>query len=223
MNLKKKIDKKNYKKLSQYLYFKTFSDPTYGFNVNVDVTNVVNYGKKQNISFFIIFIYLVSLAMNKVEEFHYRDIDDEIYYYDVIHPTFTVMSKVNGVFYNARTDLNESFSFSNFNKKCRKTLNEYSQRSDIDTTYNDGDYGVFYISCIPTLSIVSMTHPTPSNNHTSSSCPRVFWDKYRKEDDKYFVTLNITVSHVFVDGYPLSNVYLTLNEMIENIDKYLNN
>lgn len=37
------IDKKTFKKINQYNYFSTFDDPTYGFNIKIDVTNLVNY------------------------------------------------------------------------------------------------------------------------------------------------------------------------------------
>ena len=102
------IDKNSFKKINQYQYFKTFADPTYGFNVKIDVTNLINYIKEKNISFFPPFLYLVTLAMNEVYEFHLREENGNIVYHEIINPTYTVMSN-SGIYYNARTDLTPTF------------------------------------------------------------------------------------------------------------------
>lgn len=215
----KEIDKKTFKKINQYNYFKTFEDPTYGFNVRVDVTKLVEYIKAHKITFFIAFLYLVTISMNEVYEMHLRDFDNKIIYFEDINPTFTVLSIKNGVFYNTRCDL---APFKEFNSNCRKVIDKLKYADFVDDIFNDDDYAVYYISCITDISLESMSHPTPSNNHLSSSVPRVFWDKYKFENNKYTVLLNIVVSHVFVDGYPLSKCFQNLEEKINNLDKYLN-
>lgn len=214
------IDKKTFKKINQYNYFKTFDDPTYGFNVKIDVTNLVKYKNEKKISFFIPFLYLTTLAMNNIYEFHLREINNEIVYFETINPTYTVIGN-NGVYYNTRNDLRDSFKV--FYKETRKNIDLIKNKTDIDLVYNDEDYAVYYMTCVPTISILGMNHPTPSKNYTSSSVPRVLWDKYYldKNDNHYYLTLNITVSHCFIDGYPLSAAFIKLNEMLNNLDKYL--
>ena len=41
------------KKRKQYDWFKTFANPCYGFDVKMDVSEVVKYSKETNTSFFI--------------------------------------------------------------------------------------------------------------------------------------------------------------------------
>lgn len=214
------IDKSTFKKINQYNYFKTFDDPTYGFNVKIDVTNLVNYKNEKRISFFIPFLYLTTLAMNSIYEFHLREIDGEIVYFETINPTYTVMSN-GGVYFNTRNDLRDSFKI--FYEETRENIDKIKNKTEIDLVYNDDDYAVYYITCVPNISILGMNHPTPSKNYTSSSVPRVFWDKYNydKNENRYFLTLNITVSHCFIDGYPLAQAFTKLNEMLNDLDKYL--
>lgn len=215
------IDKKTFKKINQYNYFSTFDDPTYGFNVKIDVTNLVNYKNEHKIGFFIPFLYLVTLAMNEVYEFHLREINDEIVYFEEINPTFTVMSLKNNVFYNARCDLKPSFK--EFCEDCKKVIDYYKNADETATIYNDEDYAVYYETCVPTISFLGMTHPTPSKNKTSLSVPRPCWDKYYYDEiyKRYYLTLNITVSHTLVDGFPLSEAFNNLNKMLNNLDEYL--
>ena len=47
----KVIDIEKWSRKKQYLWFSTFSNPDYGFNIDVDVTNVVNYSKETKTSF----------------------------------------------------------------------------------------------------------------------------------------------------------------------------
>lgn len=58
-----------------------------------------------------------------------------------------------------------------------------------------------------------MTHPIKYEDKESTSVPRIFWDKYVLDDSKYYLTLNITVSHALVDGEDLAKVF-------ERIRKY---
>ena len=88
----KVIDLDNFKKRKQYNWFKTFSNPCYGLNVKMDVTEVVKYSKETKTSFFINVLYLITIGLNSVEEMRLREVDGEIRLYDTINPTFTVMT-----------------------------------------------------------------------------------------------------------------------------------
>ena len=104
------------------------------------------------------------------------DNEKTIAYFPKINPTYTVLSNKNGVFYNARTDLTASFK--EFYTNCRNTIDYFKKEEDIVLDYNSDDLAVYYISCITSLSMESMKHPTPAYNYVSNSVPRVFWDKY---------------------------------------------
>lgn len=67
------------------------------------------------------------------------------------------------------------------------------------------------------LSIDGMTHPLIDNNYESLSCPRICWYKYREENRKMVMTLNITINHCFVDYYPLSKAFNLIQEYFNNL------
>ena len=94
------IKSEELKNQSQYRWFKTFANPCYGFNVKMDVTEVVKYCKETKTSFFINVLYLITTSLNSIEEFRIREVKDEIRIYDTINPTYTVMTDV-GVYENA--------------------------------------------------------------------------------------------------------------------------
>ncbi len=205
------------KKRKQYDWFKTFSNPCYGFDVKIDVTKVVEYSKKTNTSFFINILYLVTIGMSKVEEMRLREVEGEIRLYDKVNPTFTVMTNL-GIYENTGFEMiDDYFGFYN---KAKAVIEEVKNQNFIKDTYNDSMlFNDYYITCIPWLSMESMTHPLCDNNFESSSVPRICWDKYRLENDKYVMLLNITVSHCFVDGYPLSMAFKNIQDNFNNIEE----
>ena len=211
----KVIKKEELKKLKQYEWFKTFANPCYGFDVKMDVSEVVKYSKETNTSFFINVLYLITIGLSSVEEMRIREVDGEIRLYEQINPTFTVMTKT-GVYENAGFEMIQDYK--GFYKKAYEVLQSVKNQDFVKETYNDSTlFNDYYMTCIPWLSIESMTHPLCDNNHSSSSCPRICWDKYRIENDKYIMLLNITVSHCFVDGYPLTVAFKNIQSNFNNI------
>lgn len=203
------------KKINQYKWFRQFSNPCYGFNVKMDVTRLVQYTKENHQSFLINTLFLLTSALNQIEEMRMREVDGEIRLYDVINPTFIVMTSI-GVFENTGFEMINNYK--EFYKKASSIIERVKKQTSVKETYNDSKlYNDFYITCIPWLSIESMTHPLIDNDYASLSCPRICWDKYRKENDKIVMTLNITVNHCFVDGYPLSKAFGLVQEYFNNL------
>ena len=210
----KVIDLENFKKRKQYNWFRTFSNPCYGINVKMDITEVVKYTKETKTSFFINILYLITMGLNSVEEMRLREVNGEIRLYDTINPTFTVMTK-SGVYENTGFEMIDDYK--TFYATAKQVIDHIKNQDFIKETFNDSLlYNDYYMTCLPWLSIDGMTHPLCDNNYESLSCPRVCWDKYVEVDNKYLMTLNITVNHCFVDGYPLSLAFKNIQENFNN-------
>ena len=210
----KVINLENFKKRKQYNWFRTFSNPCYGINVKMDITEVVKYTKETKTSFFINILYLITIGLNSVEEMRLREVNGEIRLYDTINPTFTVMTK-SGVYENTGFEMIDDYK--TFYATAKQVIDHIKNQDFIKETFNDSLlYNDYYMTCLPWLSIDGMTHPLCDNNYESLSCPRVCWDKYVEVDNKYLMTLNITVNHCFVDGYPLSLAFKNIQENFNN-------
>ena len=214
----KVIDPKSWKRISQYNWFSSFENPTYGFCVEIDVTSTVNYSKKTNTSFFANFYFTVMKAINEVEELRLRLVKDQVVLYDVIHPNFTVKTD-DGSFNNAGFDYANDYK--TFYQRCRETVEE--NKKEVHTgIYNNEEYDKVYTSCLTTIDIKAMTHPIPYYDKSSLSVPRIFWDKIIDKNRRKIVNLNITVSHTLVDGEDLSKVFNLIrsyNKDFENLIK----
>lgn len=215
----KEIDIQNWDREKTYHWFRTFSNSTYSCNVKMDVTKLVKHVKEKGESFFIDLLYIVVQGLNSVEEMRMRLVDDKPVLYDEIHPAFTVMTKT-GTFENVRHK--NSTDFQEFYRISSEKLEHAKNQTEIEKEdYNpENCYDEYYITCLPWVSFSSLTHPIPDDK-SSQSIPRICWGKYEEQNGKYELMLNITVSHIFVDGYPFSKAFLKIQKMLENVDDIL--
>ena len=215
----KEININNWERYNTYTWFKGFSNSTYGVNVLLDVTKLVKHSKENNQSFFINSLYIILKGLNSVDEMRMRLIDDKPYIFDDINPAFTVMTKA-GTFENVR--FKNTNNYKKFYDKAKTVIEETKNKEKIEKCdYNPTNlYDEYYITCTPWLNFVSLTHPIPDDK--SSQCvPRICWGKFIENNGKYEMMLNITVSHIFVDGYPLSNTFNKIQELLNDVPNIL--
>lgn len=218
MNIKEiNIEKLPRKKT--YEWFKSFSNSTYGITKNLDVTSLVKHTKDNQESFFINMLYIVVNALNSVEELKMRFKDNKPVIYDDINPAITVMTK-SEIFENVR--FINKHNYKDFYNIAKEEIDKAKNQSKLNNnSYNLlNDWNEYYITCLPWTSFTGISHPIPDDIH-SQVVPRICWGKYTKNNNKYEISLNITVSHIFVDGYHLSKVFNKIEDLLNNIDDIL--
>lgn len=207
----KEIDVKKWNRYKQYKWFNSFSNPTYGMNVELDVTDLVKYSKENNKSFFVCFLYILLKGLNSVLEMRIRYVDGKVVIFDDINPAYTVMTEAN-TFENVTSK--NYHDFNTFYEKTKQDVEKAKHQKKVKESYNEGrTFDEYYITCVPWINFSGLTHPIPDDK-SSQVVPRVCFGKYHLVNDRYKMMLNITVSHEFVDGFPLSQVFI-------NIQKYL--
>ena len=217
--LYEEIDVANWNRKKTFEWFKGFSNSTYSMNVKIDITQLLEHSKNNNESFFIDLLYVVLKGLNSVKEMRMRLVNDvPVVYYD-INPAFTVMTNL-GTFENVRfcnCDIFEDFyQIASENIENAKTESQIKKEQ-----YNpDNCYNEYYITCVPWVDFTQITHPIPDDK-ASQCIPRICWGKYVENEGKYELMLNITVSHIFVDGYHLSETFNNIQELLNQADKVL--
>lgn len=213
------LDMNNSDRKRNYEWFKDFSNSTYSCNVEMDVTEIVNFSKESKTSFFINMLYVVTRGLNSIEEMRMRLDNDKPVIFDEINPAFTIITTI-GVFENVRHKYFEKYS--EFYDICHEHIEKAKNKEKISKDdYNPKDtWNEFYITSLPWVSFTQFTHPIPDSKE-SQCVPRVCWGKYFSRDNRIFINLNITASHIFVDGYPLSKAFIAIQELLDNARKIL--
>ena len=85
-------------------------------------------------------------SFNPVEEMRLRIVDNEIRLYDVINPTYIVMTE-SGVFENCGCTMFDNYK--DFYETCHKDVENAKKQRTIKNEYNDNNYNVYYITCVP--------------------------------------------------------------------------
>lgn len=216
----KEIELTNWDRFKTYNFFKDFSNSTYSMNVRMDVTKLVNYCKSHKQSFFIDMLYIVLKGLNSIDEMRMRIVNNKPVIFDDINPAFTVMTKT-GTFENVRYKNYKDFK--DFYKVSSDYISSAKDQLEIKKeNYNpENCYDEYYITCLPWVDFTEFNHPIPDDK-ASQCIPRLCWGKYIENNGKYELTLNITVSHIFVDGYPLSTAFNRIQEYLNCIEEILN-
>ena len=85
----KTIDYKNWDRREIYEFYSNKRLPHYVVAANIDVTKLLEYKRRNGISFYLSLIYLATEALNSIENFHLRIVDGKVVRYDRIETNFT--------------------------------------------------------------------------------------------------------------------------------------
>ncbi|BAO77170.1 CatA-like O-acetyltransferase [Winogradskyella sp. PG-2] len=185
------IDTWNRKEL--YNHFIRLKDPYFGVVIPFDVTKAYDYAKGQKISFFAQYLHSCMKAVNEVDNFRYRIIDNKVVDYDVIHASATIM----------REDKTFGFSFINYDEDLDVFINNLKKEKiriqnsyDLYPPVNSQD--CIHCSALPWFKFSGHKEPVSG---IMDSVPKIAFSKAEKSNGKLMMNVSINVNHALVDGY----------------------
>lgn len=193
--MKTKIDLSTWNRKGHFDFFSQMDEPFYGLTVNVDCTQAYKTAKELNIPFFTYYLHKTLVAVNNIENFRYRIIDKELYIWDRIDVSSTIM----------REDKTFGFSLIEFDSD----LNQFHQNVLLETeriqnttgllTREFPDNNLIHFSAIPWINFTSMSHARGFSY--PDSCPKISFGKLTEVNGKKSMPLSIHVHHGLIDGY----------------------
>ena len=154
-------------------------------------------------------IYLVSKAANLIPELRQRNIGNDVYEYEVVHPSFTLLTDENQLNFCCSEFTPDAPTFINKTSElvvAAKAANEFH----LDPPRHD----LLFITCLPWIHFTALSHPVP--HPATDSFPRIGWGRYTECGTKTTISLNIQVNHGLVDGYHISQFINGLEEYCSN-------
>jgi chloramphenicol O-acetyltransferase type A len=190
------LDIENWPRKEHFLFFKQFEEPFFGITTTIDCTKAYDTSKQLGVSFFINYLHKTLMAVNTIEAFRYRISGEEIYVYDQINASSTIMRK------------DRSFGFSlieynaNFDVFLKTALNEIERIQNTSGLFtrefpNDN---LIHFSAIPWINFTSLSH---ARSYTfPDSCPKISFGKMMiDENGKRTMPISIHVHHGLMDGF----------------------
>ena len=161
------LDINTYPRREHFAYFSDMANPYAGVTVETDITELYDWCRKNEVPFFLSFLYCAGRACNAVAEFRQRIKDGRIIEFESCDTSHTVM-RTDGTYGYCRLDCMRPFD--EFLPYASKLHEEAKQGNALDG--GDDELELIFVSCLPWLHYTALAQPTPT---PADSNPRVTW------------------------------------------------
>ena len=194
--MKTELDIASWNRKEHFEFFSSFEEPFFGVTVEMDCTQAYAKSKRDNISFFLYYLYLASKAVNSIEAFRYRIEGDRVYIYDKINASATI-SRVDNSFGFSHIIHDDNLQV--FLNNAEKEIDRIRAGSGLmleEIRQNEVHY-----SALPWIKFSSLSHSRSFKK--GDSCPKISFGKITTEDDRKMMPVSVHVHHALMDGYHL--------------------
>lgn len=192
--MKKQLDIENWVRKEQFQFFRTFDEPFFGVTVELDCTRAFNHCKLYGHSFFIYYLHKCLAAVNAIEEFKYRIIDDEVYVFDFVNGSATV-KRPNGSFGFSYMDFYHDFS--DFQTHTKLVIEETKKSTKLIPSIEQEN--IIHFSALPWINFTGLSHARRFS--TPDSCPKISIGKVVENNGIMKMPVSVHVHHALADGY----------------------
>ncbi|NOQ91090.1 MAG: chloramphenicol acetyltransferase [Flavobacteriaceae bacterium] len=207
----KEYDIYSWNRKNQYDFFKNYDDPFFNLTTHIDVTNLYDYCKEKNISFFLACLYVSLESANEILEFRLRIINDKLMEFESIDIGSTVLNDDNSFSF---CFFKKEVSIFEFEKSGKKALKKHKENVDFDS--NKDTQGLIYCSFIPWVSFTSFKHAR-NIERESSGIPKFVFGKFFEENGIKKMPFSIEVHHALMDGYHVGKFIEVFQAKINNL------
>jgi len=193
--MKTKLDLNNWNRADHFEFYSKMEEPFYGLTFTINCTQAYIQAKVLNIPFYTYYLHKILVAINSVENLKYRIIENQVYCYDRVDASATIL----------REDKTFGFSLIEFSED----INQFDKNVIAETTRVQNTTGLFtrefpesnliHFSALPWINFTSLSH---ARSYTFlDSCPKISVGKLTEINGQKSIPVSIHVHHALVDGY----------------------
>lgn len=207
--MKTLLDLENWNRKEHFLFFKQMEEPFFGITTTIDCTKAYSVAKNLGTSFFAYYMHKTIVAVNTIEPFRYRIIDDAIYIFDTIDVSATIMREDNTFGFSL---IEYSPDYEVFAKNTSEEIQRIQNTSGLFTREFPNN-NLIHFSAVPWINFSSLSH---ARSFTfPDSCPKISFGKMMiGNDDKRTMSMSIHVHHGLMDGYHLGQFVDCFQELM---------
>ena len=203
------IDYESWPRRELFEFMSGCSDPFYSVTYRQDVTRLCAYCKAHKLSFYLSLTYLVTKAVNAVENFRYTVDNGRIALLDERIPSFCDIKPDSDLFHIVTLPAGDDMAAFCAAAQAKSA----AQTSFLDR--NGESASLIYFSCAPWFDLTSLTNERDFD--PDDNIPRITWGKYVEENGRKTLGLALELNHRFVDGYHIGKFAETLTKLIEEL------
>ena len=202
----KMIDMATWPRRGIYDYFSGVSNPFYSVTVQLDVTGLAAWAKREGLSFYYALVYLCTQAVNQTVAFRYDIRDGQVVLHDRREPSFTDLKPGAELFHIVTMPAGEDIRA--FCREARQKSR--AQDMFIDMAAEAGP--LIYFSCLPWVELTALTNERDFDR--DDTVPRIAWGRYVEQNGRLKLGLSLEVNHRFIDGLHIGQFVHALERLI---------
>lgn len=195
----KVIDIKNWKRKEHFEFFSGMKSPYFGIVTEVDCTETYKLAKENNESFFAHYLHKSMKAINSVEEFGYRIVNDEVIAFDVVHVGSTI-ARNDGTFGFSYFEYSDDFKI--FNQNLQKEIDEVQNSTGLRIRNEELPPNHIRHSTMPWTHFTGLLHPTDFD--PKESIPKIVFGKFSEKNGRKMLPISLEAHHGLMDGFHLA-------------------
>jgi chloramphenicol O-acetyltransferase type A len=206
--MKQKLNLVTWNRKEHFLFFKQMEEPFFGVTTTIDCTKAYEKSRELGVSFFSYYLHKTLAAVNAIESFRYRIIGDEVYIFNQINASATVLREDKTFGFSLMEYHDDAIQFSEIVKK------EIARIQTTQGIFTREEYGenLIHFSALPWINFDSFSH---ARSFTwPDSCPKISFGKITEEKGKKTMPISIHVHHGLMDGYHVGLFIEHLEELM---------
>ena len=205
--MKQKLNLNTWNRKEHFEFFSQMEEPFFGVTVTIDCTKAYAKSKELGVSFFTYYLHKTLVAINTTEPFRYRIIDNEVYVFDRIDASATIL----------REDKTFGFSWMEY----AEDINEFAQITKKEIARIQNTTGLItrefpenqiHFSAVPWINFTSYSHARSFTY--PDSCPKISFGKMMDVNEKKTMQMAIHVHHGLIDGYHVGQFISCFEELM---------
>lgn len=205
--MKHKLDLNAWNRKEHFAFFKQMEEPFFGVTTRIDCTQAYAKAKELGVSFFTYYLHKTLLAVNAVENFRYRIISEDVYVFDRIDASATIL-RDDKTFGCSLVEFDENLA--TFAEITKKEIARIQVTPGLFT--RDFEINLIHFSAVPWIDFTSYSH---ARSFTwPDSCPKISYGKMIEENSKKSMAIAVHVHHGLADGYHVGQFLTLLQELM---------
>lgn len=207
-----KIDLNHYYRAEQFNHFMNNVPCAYSITANIEIAKLKKTLKMQNIKLYPALIFMLSKAVNQIEEMRLGfNENNELGYYDICHPSYTISNAIEGSFSGIWDYAKDNFY--DFYNNYLLSIKDYGLATSYSPKPNQPQ-NTFYVSCTPEVSFTSLN--LNFYNGSRNLTPMFTFGKYFEIGEQTYIPLAACLHHAACDGYHASKLFKIVQNMANN-------
>lgn len=213
----KEIEFSTWKRREYFYYFTKMNPTAYSVTVQIEVTKLYSFIKKQDWLFFPSYLFIVTRLLTEYPEFKVGKVEDKLVEYEVLHPSYSLFHEEDQSISMMWTTFQSNFS--DFYQSYLNDKEDYQDKYGTVVKKQPAPANTYMIGMIPWLEFTNYT-PLPLEG-LSSFFPVIQGGKMSEKNGKRYLPISFTIHHAVADGYHVSKFFNELQEAFNEPQKWL--